>query len=52
MNWYLADFGAFAVDPQGGFAGRDSDVVGVEGDDFADAGTCVERNERDGPVTR
>jgi len=39
---------ALAEDPQGPLAGRDPDVVDVEGDDLADAGAGVEGDEGNG----
>ena len=43
----LPDAFALVVDPQDAFAGRAGDVVDVEGDDLADPGAGVKRDERE-----
>lgn len=43
----LPDAFAFAVNPPDALAGGAGDVVDVEGDDLADPGTGVERDERE-----
>jgi hypothetical protein len=52
VNRDVADALAFAEDPQDAFAGGARDVVDVEGDDLADPGAGVERDERERLVAR
>ncbi len=47
MDRDLTDSFALAVDTKDSLAGGDADVVDVEGDDLADAGPGVERDERE-----
>jgi hypothetical protein len=48
----MADALAFAENSQHAFAGGAGDVIDVEGDDLADPGAGVERDERERLVSR
>lgn len=51
MERDLSDPFAFAVDPQDTLAGREAEIIDVNGHDLGDAGAGVEREQSDGLVT-